>query len=56
MTFEVTVPKCGDVREMMSREEACGIKLNRQCLMKIIETLQFMGRQASRVSTPWRQH
>ena len=45
MTFEVTVPKCGDVREMMSREEASRMELNRQCLMKIIETLQFIGRQ-----------
>ena len=45
VTFEVTVPKCGDVRKIISSDEASRKQFNRHCLMKIIETLQFMARQ-----------
>ena len=45
MTFEVIVPQCGDVKEMQNESTASQMELNRRCLVKIVETLQFLARQ-----------
>ena len=45
MTYEVKVPQCGDVKEIQNESTACQIKLNRRCLVKIVETLQLLARQ-----------
>ena len=44
-TFEVTVPQFGDVLEMTSEGHKAKMKENRQCLIKIIKSLQYFGRQ-----------
>ena len=44
MTYEVIVPPCGDVKEMQNESTASPMELNR-CLVKIVETLQFLARQ-----------
>ena len=43
MTYEVIVPQCGDVKEMQNESTASQMELNRQCLVKIVET--FLARQ-----------
>lgn len=45
LTFEITIPKCGNVKEMTSDQVKKDMQENRNCLLKIIETLQFLGRQ-----------
>ena len=45
LTFEVTVPQCGDIQEMTSEKIKSNMHENRKCLIKIIETMQFLGRQ-----------
>ena len=44
-TYEVIVPQCGDVKEMQNEATATQMELNRRCLVKIVETLQFLARQ-----------
>ena len=44
-TYEILVPKCGNVQEMISETAKTEMALNRKCLIKIIECLQFLGRQ-----------
>ena len=45
VTFEVTIPICGNIQEMTNESLKAKMKENRQCLIKVIETLQFLGRQ-----------
>ena len=45
MSYEVIVPKCGDVNGMQHESTASQMQLNRRCLVKIVETLQFLARQ-----------
>ena len=45
LTFEITIPKCGNIREMTSESIKANMKENRHCLIKIIESIQFLGRQ-----------
>lgn len=45
VTFEVTIPQCGDILEMTSEKIKSNMEDNRKCLLKIIETIQFLGRQ-----------
>ena len=39
MTYDVRVPKCGDVKEMQIKSSARQMELNRRSLVKIVETL-----------------
>ena len=45
LTFEITIPQCGNIQEMTSEKIKSNLQENRKCLMKIIETIQFLGRQ-----------
>ena len=45
MTYEVIVPQCGDVKEMQNESTPSQMEFNHQCLVKIVETLQFLARQ-----------
>ena len=45
ITYEVIVPQCGGFKEMLNESTASQIKLNRRCLVEIIETLKFLARQ-----------
>ena len=47
LNFEVTILRClcGNVIEMSNESIKAGMKENRKCLIKILETLQFLGRQ-----------
>ena len=45
LTFEITIPQCGNVREMTSEKIKSDMQENRKCLIKIIESLLFLGRQ-----------
>ena len=45
LRFEVTIPSCGNVIEMSNESMKAGMKENRKCLIKILETLQFLGRK-----------
>ena len=45
LSFEVTIPSCGNVIEMSNESMKAGMKENRKCLIKILETLQFLGRK-----------
>ena len=45
MTYEFTLPQCGDVKEMQNESTASQVELNRRCFVKIVETLQFLARQ-----------
>ena len=45
MTYEVIVPQCGNVEEMQNESTVSQMELNRRCLVKIVETLQFLARQ-----------
>ena len=45
MTYEVIVPQYGNVEEMQNESTASQMELNRRCLVKIVETLQFLARQ-----------
>lgn len=44
-THETIIPTCGNVKEMISKAAKTEMALNRKCLIKIIECLQFLGRQ-----------
>ena len=44
-TFENVVPKCGNVCEMTDASVKASMQENRRCFIKIIESLQFLGRQ-----------
>ena len=46
LTFKVTVPQYGNILEMTSEGHKAKMKKNRQFLIKIIESLQYLGRQA----------
>ena len=39
------MPRCGNVIEMSNESMKAGMNENRKCLIKILETLQFLGRQ-----------
>ena len=41
----MTISTCGNVKEMMSEAAKLEMSLNRKFLIKIIECLQFLGRQ-----------
>ena len=45
LTFEVAVPQCGNIQEMTSKKIKSNMQENWKCLIKIIETIQFLGRQ-----------
>lgn len=45
LTFEITIPQCGNIQEMTSEKMKSNMQENRKCLIKIIEILQFLGRQ-----------
>ena len=45
LSLELVVPKCGNVREMTNENLKIKMAENRKCLLKIIETIQFLGRQ-----------
>lgn len=45
LTFEVTIPRCGNIQEMTSEKIKSNMQENRKCLLKIIEIIQFLGRQ-----------
>ena len=44
-TYEILVPKCENVQEMISETAKTEMALNRKFLIKIIECLQFLGCQ-----------
>ena len=44
-SFEVTVPQCGNIQEMTSEKIKSNMQEKRKCLIKIIEKIQFLGRQ-----------
>ena len=44
-TYEVLVLQCGNVKEMQNESTASQMELNCRCLVKIVETLQFLARQ-----------
>ena len=43
--YSTTIPSCGNVVEMMSETARATMEENRQCLITIIECLQFLARQ-----------
>ena len=45
LSLEFTVPECGNIREMTSENLKTKMIENRKCLLKIIETIRFLGRQ-----------
>ena len=45
LSFKITIPRCGNVKEMSNESMKADMKENRKCLIKILETLQFLGRQ-----------
>ena len=45
LTNEVTIPLCGNILEMTSHAVEKNMVENRRCFLKILETLQFLGRQ-----------
>lgn len=45
LTNEVTVPLCGNVSEMMDKAVKDNMMEDRRCFLKVLETLQFLGRQ-----------
>ena len=45
LTFEVTVPQYSNIQEMTSEKIKFNMQENRKCLIKIIETIQFLGPQ-----------
>ena len=45
LTFEITIPQCDNIQEMTSEKIKSNMQENRKCLIKIIETIQFLGRQ-----------
>ena len=45
LSLEFVAPKCGNVRQMTNENLKIKMAENRKCLLKIIETLQFLGRQ-----------
>ena len=45
LSSEFVVPECGNIREMTSENLKTKMIENRKCLLKIIETIRFLGRQ-----------
>ena len=45
LTFEITIPPCGNIQEMTSEKIKSNMQKNRKCLIKIIKTIQFLGQQ-----------
>ena len=45
LTHEITVPLCGNVREMTNQAVADNMALNRRCFMKVLQNLQFLSHQ-----------
>ena len=45
LSFEVTVPQCGNIQEMTSEKIKSNMQEKRKCLIKIIDKIQFLGRQ-----------
>ena len=45
LTLEVKVPPCGNILETTSEVHKAKMKGNRQCLNKVIESLQYLRRQ-----------
>ena len=45
MTLEFVFPKCDNVREMTNENLKIKMAENKKCLLKIIETVQFLSRQ-----------
>ena len=45
MTYEFIAPQCGDIVEMTNNRAKAQMAFNRKCLIVIIETLQYFGRQ-----------
>ena len=45
ITFEITIPQCGNIQEMTSEKIKSNMQENRKCLIKTIETIQVLGRQ-----------
>ena len=45
LSFDVTIPRCGNVIEMSNESMKAGMKENRKCLIKILEALQFLGQR-----------
>ena len=45
LTFEVTVPQSSNIQEMTSEKIKSNMQENRECLIKIIETIQFLGQK-----------
>ena len=45
LSLEFVVPECGNIREMTSENLKTKMIENRKCLLKIIETIRFLGRQ-----------
>ena len=43
LTFEITIPQCGNIQEMTSEKIKSNMQENQKCLIKIIETMQFLG-------------
>ena len=45
LTFEITIPQCSNIQEMISEKIKSNMQENQKCFIKIIETIQFLGRQ-----------
>ena len=45
LTYEVTVPLCGNIHELTDQAVKSNMTKNRRCLITVLETLQFLGRQ-----------
>ena len=42
LTFEITIPQCGNIQEMTSEKIKSNMQENRKCI-KIIETIQYLS-------------
>ena len=45
LTFELTIPQCGNIVEMTNENNKKQFQENRLCLLKVIESIQYLGRQ-----------
>ena len=45
LTFEITVPQCGNIQEMTSEKIKSNMQENRKCVIKIIEIIQLLAHQ-----------
>ena len=46
MIYEVIVPQYGALKDINNGSTASQTELNHRCIVKIVETLQFLVRQA----------